>query len=180
MLASTSSSLSLCTEVSAIPVLSLLSTSEADQLAGKTSGAGHYWTYQSNLPDHSDRFFKYNDETVTDVPASEVLQDRTGSDANPALLCYVRKGQGLVHTLHREVFEREQQEANTLNAAAAAPVAQADVDMKEDNTPTESSSPIDIDMSESTSATKPLIDLDGGDEPENAKKETSKVEDLMD
>jgi hypothetical protein len=47
------------------------------------------------------------------VPADEVLQDRTGSDANPALLCYVRKGQNLVDTLHREIWEMEQ--AGTTN-----------------------------------------------------------------
>ena len=41
------------------------------------------------------------------MPASEVLEDRTGSDANPALLCYVRKGQGIVETLHRQVLEQE-------------------------------------------------------------------------
>ncbi|KAK4684659.1 hypothetical protein P7C73_g5509, partial [Tremellales sp. Uapishka_1] len=70
---------------------------------GKTSGAGHYWTYQSHLPDHDGKFFKYNDAEVTEVPAEEVLQDRTGSDANPALLCYVRKGRDLIDTLHREV-----------------------------------------------------------------------------
>ncbi|ORX36800.1 hypothetical protein BD324DRAFT_627205 [Kockovaella imperatae] len=75
---------------------------------GKTSGAGHYWTYQAHLPDKSEEFFKYNDETVTVVPRSEVLQDRTGSDANPALLCYVRKGRNLIDTLHREVLEREE------------------------------------------------------------------------
>jgi ubiquitin carboxyl-terminal hydrolase 25/28 len=34
-----------------------------------------------------------------------VLEDRTGSDANPALLCYVRKGRNLVDTLHREILE---------------------------------------------------------------------------
>lgn len=54
----------------------------------------------------ANRFFKYNDEQVTEVPAAEVLQDRTGSDANPALLCYVRKDRDLVETLHREVFDR--------------------------------------------------------------------------
>jgi len=53
----------------------------------------------------ADQFFKYNDELVTPVPASEVLQDRTGSDANPALLCYVRRGKDLVDTLHREVLD---------------------------------------------------------------------------
>lgn len=88
---------------------------------GKTSGAGHYWTYQAHLPDHceshnssppcdslialADQFFKYNDETVTAVPSSEVLEDRTGSDANPALLCYVRRDRQLVDTLHRELLE---------------------------------------------------------------------------
>jgi ubiquitin carboxyl-terminal hydrolase 25/28 len=54
----------------------------------------------------AEKFFKYNDETVTEVPSSEVLQDRTGDDANPALLCYVRKGQSLVDTLHRQVLHR--------------------------------------------------------------------------
>lgn len=62
-------------------------------------------------PSTGDRFFKYNDEQVTEVPSSEVLQDRTGSDANPALLCYVRKDKDLVETLHREVFERERLQA---------------------------------------------------------------------
>lgn len=56
-----------------------------------------------------DQFFKYNDEQVTQVPASEVLQDRTGSDANPALLCYVRKGRNLVDTLHRAVLDEERE-----------------------------------------------------------------------
>ena len=54
-----------------------------------------------------DRFFKYNDELVTEVPATEVLEDRTGSDANPALLCYVRKGKDLVQTLHRRMLEAD-------------------------------------------------------------------------
>ncbi len=61
-----------------------------------------------------DRFFKYNDETVTEVPETEVLQDRTGSDANPALLCYVRKGKNLVDTLHREVLEKAEEGAMPL------------------------------------------------------------------
>lgn len=39
------------------------------------------------------------------------MQDRTGSDANPALLCYVRKDKDLVETLHREVFELEHLQA---------------------------------------------------------------------
>ena len=56
----------------------------------------------------ADRFFKYNDELVTEVPSTEVLEDRTGSDANPALLCYVRKGKDLVHTLHRRILEESE------------------------------------------------------------------------
>ena len=44
---------------------------------------------------------------MTEVPASEVLEDRTGSDANPALLCYVRRGRDLVDTLYREVMEQQ-------------------------------------------------------------------------
>ena len=52
-----------------------------------------------------DKFFKYNDEQVTEVPSSEVLEDRTGSDANPALLCYFRRGGNMIDTLHREVLE---------------------------------------------------------------------------
>nr|ODN88380.1 hypothetical protein L203_02993 [Cryptococcus depauperatus CBS 7841] len=73
---------------------------------GRTSGSGHYWTYQAHLPEQSDEFYSYNDEKVAVVPASEVLQDRTGSDANPALLCYARKGWNLIESLHREVLER--------------------------------------------------------------------------
>ncbi len=45
---------------------------------------------------------------MTGVLETEVLQDRTGSDANPALLCYVRKRKSLIDTLHREVLEREE------------------------------------------------------------------------
>ncbi|WRT66247.1 uncharacterized protein IL334_003200 [Kwoniella shivajii] len=78
---------------------------------GKSSGSGHYWTYQSWLPDHGDTFFKYNDDTVTQVPSTEVLQDRTGDDANPALLCYVRKGKKLVDTLHREILQQLENQA---------------------------------------------------------------------
>ncbi|WWC89454.1 uncharacterized protein L201_004378 [Kwoniella dendrophila CBS 6074] len=77
---------------------------------GKSSGSGHYWTYQSWLPDNGDTFFKYNDETVTQVPSTEVLQDRTGDDANPALLCYVRKGKNLIDTLHREILKLQVQQ----------------------------------------------------------------------
>lgn len=81
---------------------------------GKTSGSGHYWTYQAHLPGHSEEFYNYNDEKVTVVPASEVLQDRTGSDANPALLCYARKGWNLVDSLHREILEHGSPEVEEL------------------------------------------------------------------
>lgn len=74
-----------------------------------------------------DRFFKYNDEVVTEVPASEVLQDRTGDDANPALLCYVRRNKGLIDTLHREILERE--------AADAAQALQAEAESNEVSVP---------------------------------------------
>lgn len=74
-------------------------------VVGKSSGSGHYWTYQSALPDNPQRFYQYNDEKVTETTAQEVLKDRTGDDANPALLCYVRRGKGLVDTLHRNILE---------------------------------------------------------------------------
>lgn len=79
------------------------------------------------------RFFKYNDETVTEVTADEVLQDRTGSDANPALLCYVRKGKDLVDTLHREVYEMEQAMKSTSDVEMTTDQvdAVADVEMGE-------------------------------------------------
>ncbi|WWC70309.1 uncharacterized protein I206_104259 [Kwoniella pini CBS 10737] len=95
---------------------------------GKNSGSGHYWTYQSWLPDHGDTFFKYNDETVTQVPSLEVLQDRTGDDANPALLCYVRKGKNLIDTLHREILELESSQVNQVEGQF--------VDLKDENTET--------------------------------------------
>ncbi|WVF71581.1 hypothetical protein IAT40_006389 [Kwoniella sp. CBS 6097] len=86
---------------------------------GKSSGSGHYWTYQAHLPDHPETFFKYNDDTVTPVPTSEVLQDRTGDDANPALLCYVRKGKKLIDTLHREILDLDRDRARELEVEVA-------------------------------------------------------------
>lgn len=61
-----------------------------------------------------EEFYNYNDEKVTVVPASEVLQDRTGSDANPALLCYARKGWNLIDSLHREILEHGSPEVKEL------------------------------------------------------------------
>lgn len=133
---------------------------------GKTSGAGHYWTYQSHLPDHPERFFKYNDETVTEVPAEEVLQDRTGSDANPALLCYVRKGQNLVDTLHREIWELEQ--AGTLNPDVEVE-GTGDVEMGAAESDGQALNEADVEMpmdkeeekQSEDKVKKPLIDFEG-------------------
>jgi hypothetical protein len=101
----------------------------------------------------AERFFKYNDETVTEVTADEVLQDRTGSDANPALLCYVRKGKDLVDVLHREVYEMELAMKDT-----------SDVEMTTDQVEPAA----DVEMAEQgydvPDAEKPLIDL-GDDTP---------------
>jgi AmiR/NasT family two-component response regulator len=80
-----------------------------------------------------------------------VLQDRTGSDANPALLCYVRKGKDLVDTLHREVYEME-----------LAMKGSSDIDMSTDTVESKE----DVEMTEHSidvpDLEKPLIDL--GDE----------------
>ncbi|RKP37804.1 hypothetical protein BJ085DRAFT_32885 [Dimargaris cristalligena] len=50
---------------------------------------GHYWIY---IRDHvHERWYKYNDSTVTPVDAAqEVFADTTGSNANPYLIVYVR------------------------------------------------------------------------------------------
>lgn len=124
----------------------------------------------------ADRFFKYNDELVTEVPSTEVLEDRTGSDANPALLCYVRKGKDLVHTLHRRILEdsddismeagnkgAEQGEAlDTVNTVAAVNTV-ATVDSVRDNAMSVESAGGDGDMiMDDTSAREksaPLIEL---------------------
>lgn len=101
----------------------------------------------------AERFFKYNDETVTEVPADEVLEDRTGSDANPALLCYVRKGKDLVDVLHREVYEMElaMKDISDIEMATDQVEPLADVEMAEQG-------------NEAPDAEKPLIDL-GDDAP---------------
>lgn len=137
---------------------------------------------------------------VTEVPASEVLQDRTGSDANPALLCYVRKDQDLVDTLHREVFEREQVEKQMAAIDPAEPLETkepsasntdtlVDVDMAQGSDVPElqgASQSVDIDMSESqvsahpAKSDAPLIDLDSQSTTPGEKDEAKKeVDDLM-
>jgi hypothetical protein len=118
----------------------------------------------------AERFFKYNDETVTEVTADEVLQDRTGSDANPALLCYVRKGKNLVDTLHREVYERETatKEISDIDMTTDQVDPTADVEMVEQGD--------DVPATE-----KPLIDL-GDDAPaskdEGVEESRSWIDDL--
>lgn len=78
---------------------------------GMSSASGHYWTYQSDLPDRPNRFFMLNDERVSEVTSEEVLKDRKDDDptANPALLCYVRTDMCAVESLHRAVLDRERE-----------------------------------------------------------------------
>jgi ubiquitin carboxyl-terminal hydrolase 25/28 len=44
---------------------------------------GHYWLHQRALPKEPDRYFKFNDAQVTDLPAEEVFADTTGQTNNP-------------------------------------------------------------------------------------------------
>lgn len=68
---------------------------------GSSPSFGHYFFYSRNLPDEPDSWFKYNDSDVTVVPKDEVLQDTTGSTANPYLLVFARKGSNVVKTVNR-------------------------------------------------------------------------------
>lgn len=61
--------------------------------------------YQRNLPDHPDEWFKYNDQNVSKVSRDEVLVDTSGTNANPYLLVYARKGENLVRTVHRTLIQ---------------------------------------------------------------------------
>lgn len=79
---------------------------------GGTGTGGHYWTYQAALPMHGSKFFSYSDDTVKDVPSTEVFEDKSAQGVSPALLVYVRKGQGLVDVLHRKVAEEAEAEAD--------------------------------------------------------------------
>ena len=54
---------------------------------GSSPSFGHYFFYSRDLPDHPDRWLKYNDQDVSTVQKSEVLADTTGSTANPYLVC---------------------------------------------------------------------------------------------
>jgi ubiquitin carboxyl-terminal hydrolase 25/28 len=65
---------------------------------------GHYYLLQRALPGQADRWLKFNDEQVTDVDASEVFADTTGSTANPYWLSYVRTGQEtVIDAIRREL-----------------------------------------------------------------------------
>ncbi|CUM63290.1 uncharacterized protein PRCAT00000861001 [Priceomyces carsonii] len=49
---------------------------------------GHYWIYIKDP--HKDIFRKYNDETVTEVPSSEVFNFTEGNTATPYYIVYVK------------------------------------------------------------------------------------------
>ena len=110
------------------------------------------------------------------MPAEEVLQDRTGSDANPALLCYVRKGQNLVDTLHREIWEMEQ--AGTLNPDVGVE-GTGDVEMGAAESDGQAVDVTDVEMPMDTEVEKqseeklkkPLIDFEGEGPKDEDKKE---------
>ncbi|KAJ9104496.1 hypothetical protein QFC21_001992 [Naganishia friedmannii] len=55
-----------------------------------------------NLPDNPDQYFQYNDETVRLANPKEVLQDTTGSNANPYLLVYAKKNSGAIEVMTKE------------------------------------------------------------------------------
>jgi ubiquitin carboxyl-terminal hydrolase 25/28 len=50
---------------------------------GNSPTFGHYFFYARHLPHFPDRWFKYNDAEVTEVPNEEVFADTTGQTANP-------------------------------------------------------------------------------------------------
>ncbi|KAI8054075.1 hypothetical protein BDF22DRAFT_775805 [Syncephalis plumigaleata] len=62
---------------------------------------GHYWIYIYDW--ENQRWFKYNDDIVTEVSKDEVFKDTTGDDANPYCMVYVCANDldQLVHTVHR-------------------------------------------------------------------------------
>lgn len=124
------------------------------------------------------------------MPASEVLQDRTGSDANPALLCYVRKSKDLVDTLHREVFELEQakrlggpSEADMTDEITRTDEAATETLVEVDSTPepTDKDRQADIQMPSLPSdvSEAPLIDLDNDVQAPEGKQTTKDEDSLM-
>jgi ubiquitin carboxyl-terminal hydrolase 25/28 len=88
---------------------------------GGTGTGGHYWTYQAALPENGNKFYYYSDDTVKDVASTEVFEDKSAQGVSPALLVYVRKGQGLVDTLHRRVAEEAAAEALAGETGESAP-----------------------------------------------------------
>ncbi|KAK7040147.1 ubiquitin-specific protease ubp2 [Paramarasmius palmivorus] len=68
---------------------------------GTSPSFGHYFFYSRNLPSNPDEWFKYNDSDVSKISKEEVLQDTTGSTANPYLLVFARKGSAVVDTVKR-------------------------------------------------------------------------------
>ncbi|KAF9257095.1 cysteine proteinase [Marasmius fiardii PR-910] len=68
---------------------------------GTSPSFGHYFFYSRNLPSKPDEWFKYNDSDVSKIDKEEVLQDTTGSTANPYLLVFARKGSEVVDTVKR-------------------------------------------------------------------------------
>ncbi|KAH8835135.1 hypothetical protein DL96DRAFT_1572945 [Flagelloscypha sp. PMI_526] len=68
---------------------------------GQSAAFGHYFFYARNLPSRPDEWFRYNDESVQIVSKEEVLADTTGTNANPYLLVFARKGSNVVDTVHR-------------------------------------------------------------------------------
>jgi ubiquitin carboxyl-terminal hydrolase 25/28 len=54
------------------------------------------------LPCLANTYFQFNDETVRMTNAKEVLQDTTGSNANPYLLVYAKKGSNAIEVMTRE------------------------------------------------------------------------------
>jgi ubiquitin carboxyl-terminal hydrolase 25/28 len=86
---------------------------------GTSATFGHYFFYARHLPAFPDRWYKYNDSEVVEVPKEEVFADTTGQTANPYLvsfsavllqtfgdiimvqLVYARKGSEIVDTVKR-------------------------------------------------------------------------------
>lgn len=68
---------------------------------GSTPLFGHYFFYSRHLPEDPDSWFKYNDSDVSVVPKDEVFKDTTGSNANPYLLVFERRGTNVIETVKR-------------------------------------------------------------------------------
>lgn len=51
---------------------------------------GHYWIYIKD-PHHKDVYRKYNDDNVTEVPASEIFKFEQGNTATPYYIAYVKE-----------------------------------------------------------------------------------------